>query len=94
MLKIDVEGHEWAIVDDLMKKGILTSQVRHFLLEWHLFPDWPEKNEYQRLFHVYERLKKSGFVEYFKGPHPKRLDPERFNIQGDIEFINSKFAYH
>ena len=92
VLKIDTEGHEWTIVNDLLKKGILTSHVRHFLLEWHLFPDWPSKTDYPRLFHVYDRLKRSGFREYFKGPHPKSLDPEHFNIQGDIEFINSRFT--
>ncbi|KAK7092649.1 uncharacterized protein [Littorina saxatilis] len=92
VLKIDVEGHEWAVVDDLLKKNILTSQIRQFMLEWHLFPDWPSKDGYSGLYDIYRRLKEAGFTEYSKHAHPRNLNPDKFNLQADDRFVNTKFT--
>nr|XP_022327267.1 methyltransferase-like protein 24 [Crassostrea virginica] len=48
-LKIDVEGHEWSVIDYLLQTG-LTSRIRHFSLEYHIFPDWPAKALYPNLY--------------------------------------------
>lgn len=89
-LKIDVEGHEWSVIDYLLKNGI-TSRIRHFSLEYHIFPDWPDKTRYPDLLRTYKRLKEAGFYKYFTGIHPLNHTPKKFNIQADVCYVNIKF---
>uniref|UniRef100_K1PN51 Methyltransferase domain-containing protein n=1 Tax=Magallana gigas TaxID=29159 RepID=K1PN51_MAGGI len=89
-LKIDVEGHEWSVIDYLLKNGI-TSRIRHFSLEYHIFPDWPDKARYPDLLRTYKRLKEAGFYKYFTGIHPLDHTPKKFNIQADVCYVNIKF---
>lgn len=89
-LKIDVEGHEWSVIDYLLKNGI-TSRIRHFSLEYHIFPDWPDKARYPDLLRTYKRLKETGFYKYFTGIHPLNHTPKKFNIQADVCYVNIKF---
>lgn len=89
-LKIDVEGHEWSVIDYLLKNGI-TSRIRHFSLEYHIFPDWPDKARYPDLLITYKRLKEAGFYKYFTGIHPLNHTPKKFNIQADVCYVNIKF---
>lgn len=89
-LKIDVEGHEWAVLDYLITTGI-SSRIRHFSLEYHIFPDWPSKAMYPDLLRTYKNLKEMGFYKYFTGLHPLNHTPRRFNIQADVCYVNKKF---
>lgn len=89
-LKIDVEGHEWSVIDYLLKNGI-TPRIRHFSLEYHIFPDWPDKARYPDLLRTYKRLKEAGFYKYFTGIHPLNHTPKKFNIQADVCYVNIKF---
>ncbi|XP_059146513.1 uncharacterized protein LOC131934455 isoform X2 [Physella acuta] len=91
VLKIDIEGHEWDVVDNLMETNMFPS-IRQFMLEFHLFPDWPVKEDYVYLYKIYTRLREMGFREYSVGPHPKTLNTEHFNNQGDSEFVNAFFS--
>jgi hypothetical protein len=38
VLKIDVEGHEWAVIENLLQDKMFL-KIRQFMLEYHLFPD-------------------------------------------------------
>ncbi|XP_062577504.1 probable methyltransferase-like protein 24 isoform X2 [Saccostrea cucullata] len=86
-LKIDVEGHEWSVLNYLIKTG-MTSRIRHFSLEYHIFPDWPSKALYPDLLNTYRTLKEKGFYKYFTGIHPLNHIPKDFNIQADVCYIN------
>ena len=90
VLKIDVEGHEWAVVENLFETDMFP-QVRQFMLEWHLFPTWPVKEEYVHLYKVYTKLRDMGLREFSTGPHPKTLKVGSFNNQGDSEYVNIFF---
>ncbi|XP_013066312.2 uncharacterized protein LOC106054816 isoform X1 [Biomphalaria glabrata] len=90
VLKIDIEGHEWAVIDNMMETGVF-KYVRQFMLEFHLFPDWPVKEDYVNLYQIYTRLREMGFSEYAVGPHPKTLKEDKFNNQGDSEYVNIFF---
>ncbi|XP_061164781.1 uncharacterized protein LOC133173769 [Saccostrea echinata] len=86
-LKIDVEGHEWSVLDYLIKTG-MTSRIRHFSLEYHIFSDWPSKALYPDLLNTYRTLKEKGFYKYFTGIHPLNHTPKHFNIQADVCYVN------
>ncbi|KAK0059360.1 methyltransferase-like protein 24, partial [Biomphalaria pfeifferi] len=40
---------------------------------------------------IYTRLREMGFREYAVGPHPKTLKEDKFNNQGDSEYVNYFF---
>ncbi|KAK3087731.1 hypothetical protein FSP39_009832 [Pinctada imbricata] len=90
LLKIDVEGHEWAVIDYLIDNGFLP-KIKQFSLEYHLFPDWPKKSDYTKLLSTYKRLHDEGFRKFYTGIHPLFHDPEKFNIQADIGYVNFNY---
>ena len=51
VLKLDIEGYEWDIVDNLIETGMFKF-IRQFILEWHIFKDLPTKAEYVRIYKV------------------------------------------
>ncbi|OWF48692.1 uncharacterized protein LOC110452764 isoform X2 [Mizuhopecten yessoensis] len=87
VLKIDVEGHEWAVIEYLIQGGFLP-RIKQFSLEYHLFPDWPKKSEYPKLLNIYKQLSASGFKKFMTGLHPLNHKPESFNIQADVGYVN------
>lgn len=78
------------MIDYLLQTG-LTSRIRHFSLEYHIFPDWPAKALYPNLLQTYKRLKEAGFYKYFTGLHPLDHRPKHFNIQADVCYVNVKY---
>ncbi|XP_005107106.2 methyltransferase-like protein 24 [Aplysia californica] len=90
VLKIDVEGHEWAVMENMMETDMF-QYVRQFMLEYHLFPTWPAKEDYVHLYKLYTKLREMGLREFAIGPHPKTLKVDKFNNQGDSEYINYFF---
>ncbi|KAK3800454.1 hypothetical protein RRG08_004866 [Elysia crispata] len=93
VLKIDIEGFEWKVLDNLMETGEL-KLLRQFLLEFHLFPRFPPMHDYVKLYKSYTKLRKEHrFLEFSVSPHKQTLVKERFNVQGDSQFVNSLFLY-
>ncbi|XP_060063199.1 probable methyltransferase-like protein 24 [Ylistrum balloti] len=90
VLKIDVEGHEWAVIEYLLQSGLLP-RIKQFSLEYHLFPDWPAKSEYPKLLNIYRQLSQSGFKKFWLGLHPLDHKPESFNIQADVGYVNMRY---
>lgn len=64
VLKIDVEGHEWDVIDNLMETNMFPS-IRQFMLEFHLFPDWPVQEDYVYLYKVVHFLTTYHFSDWF-----------------------------
>ncbi|CAL1547638.1 unnamed protein product [Lymnaea stagnalis] len=90
VLKIDIEGYEWDVIDNMMETDVF-KYIRQFMLEFHLFRDWPVKEDYVYLYKIYTRLREMGFREFSIGPHPKTLKANSFNNQGDSEYVNAFF---
>ncbi|KAK3739719.1 hypothetical protein RRG08_003950 [Elysia crispata] len=93
VLKMDIEGFEWKVLDNLMETGEL-KLLRQFLLEFHLFPRFPPMHDYVKLYKSYTKLREEHrFLEFSVSPHEQTLVKERFNVQGDSQFVNSLFLY-
>ncbi|CAG2227221.1 unnamed protein product [Mytilus edulis] len=90
VLKIDVEGHEWAVIENLFEDKIFT-HVKQFMLEYHLFPDWPSKSDYSKLLRTYKKLHDIGYHKFVTAMHPCTHIPEQFNIQADVAYVNTKY---
>ena len=90
VLKIDTEVHEWAVLENLMESDVFRC-VRQIMTEFHIFPDWPKKVDYVRLYQIYNRFREMGFREFHIGPYNLRLKKDNFNNQGESEFINYLF---
>lgn len=90
VLKIDVEGHEWAVIEYLLQSGLL-NRIKQFSLEYHLFSDWPAKSEYPKLLSIYRQLGRRGFKKFWTGLHPLDHRPDRFNIQADTGYVNMRY---
>ena len=86
-----MEGHEWAIIDYLLKNGYF-NQIKQFSLEYHLFPDWPPKSDYMKLLRTYKSLNDIGLRKFYTGIHPLNHHPEKFNIQADIGYVNFMYG--
>ncbi|CAL1537193.1 unnamed protein product [Lymnaea stagnalis] len=54
VLKIDIEYYEWAVLDNMFETDLLKN-IRHLLIEYHLFPNRPDKGDY--VYHYHVRLK-------------------------------------
>ena len=92
VLKIDIEGTEWAVLEDMLQTDVLR-QVRKFLVEWHMFTTWPPRDECTKIYHTYNRLLQLGFKEYKVRPCCHQVDHKILNTQGDVLFVNTAFPY-
>lgn len=90
VLKIDVEGHEWAVIENLLRDNVFTN-VKQFMLEYHLFPDWPAKSDYSKVLRTYKKLHDLGLSKFVTAMHPCTHIPEKFNIQADVAYVNKKY---
>ncbi|MGC4122184.1 MAG: FkbM family methyltransferase [Myxococcales bacterium] len=69
LLKVDIEGSEWAFFADLFKKDLLARLgVKVLLAELHLGPKWGA--EPKDLIDLVDRLASKGFVLYRKEFNP------------------------
>ncbi|PVD35094.1 hypothetical protein C0Q70_06375 [Pomacea canaliculata] len=66
VLKMDIEGYEWDVTRDLLDSGILSS-VPQFLVEWHLFKDFPPRERVPDAVETYFRLNDMGFQLFVTG---------------------------
>ncbi|RUS81340.1 hypothetical protein EGW08_010907 [Elysia chlorotica] len=93
LLKIDIEGFEWDVVENMRETGEL-ELLRQFSLEFHLFPKFPPMEDYVHLYKTFTNLREEmGFAEFSAHPHPKTLEKDKFNLQGDSQFVNTLFRY-
>jgi len=90
VLKIDVEGHEWAVIENLLQDKMFP-KIRQFMLEYHLFPDWPAKSDYPKVLRTYKQLHDLGFAKFVTAMHPLTHIPKKFNIQADVAYVNTKY---
>ncbi|XP_076434556.1 putative methyltransferase-like protein 24 [Babylonia areolata] len=91
MLKIDIEVSEWEAVRHMLDSGILT-QVKQFVVEWHIFPDMPPRERFQQLIKVLSDLERAGFKPMGRHAHPLDRHWELLNIQSDVSYVNTHFA--
>jgi hypothetical protein len=66
-MKIDCEGSEYEILDELIASRQL-ARVGAFLIEWHFRPGKPLPGE------LADRLADHGFVVHLPGPLPPQAD--------------------
>ncbi|PVD20497.1 hypothetical protein C0Q70_18653 [Pomacea canaliculata] len=66
VLKMDIEGYEWNVTRDLLDSAILSS-VPQFLVEWHLFTDFPPRERVPDAVDTYFRLNDMGFQLFVTG---------------------------
>lgn len=48
---MDIEGYEWAVLANMMETGVF-NYIRQYMLEFHLFPDFPLKQDYVYIYTV------------------------------------------
>ncbi|XP_052095397.1 uncharacterized protein LOC127730832 [Mytilus californianus] len=90
VLKIDVEGYEWNIIKYLLQENLFQN-IKQFMLEYHLFPTWPSKEDYPKLLKIYKSLHDIGLLKFVTAMHPLNLKPKSFNIQADVAYVNILF---
>ncbi|XP_071091549.1 probable methyltransferase-like protein 24 isoform X1 [Haliotis cracherodii] len=90
ILKMDVEGHEWLVLKDLLETGMLTT-VKQFLIEWHLFTDFPKRADYIGFLKAYDAMKKLGMVTFKHQFHHRIFDESKLRLQADAGYVNTLF---
>ncbi|KAK6990341.1 methyltransferase-like protein 24, partial [Biomphalaria glabrata] len=91
VLKMDIEGYEWGVVDNLLETDVL-KQVRQFLIEYHLFPSFPARAEYVYLYQTISRVREMGFREFHYGDEPRNINEANFNNQRVVDYVS--FFFH
>ncbi|KAK0069662.1 methyltransferase-like protein 24, partial [Biomphalaria pfeifferi] len=92
VLKMDIEGYEWGVVDNLLETDVL-KQVRQFLIEYHLFPSFPAKVEYVYLYQTISRVREMGFREFYYGDEPRNINEANFNNQRVVDYVSFFFQH-
>lgn len=90
VFKMDVEGYEWGIMDNMMETGVL-KHIRQYLLEYHLFSNFPLTEEYVYLYKTVATFREMGFKEFGVYHHADQRNMKPFNNQGDCEYVNAFF---
>ncbi|XP_046345078.2 probable methyltransferase-like protein 24 [Haliotis rufescens] len=91
VLKVDVEGFEWAMMRQMLDTGII-HRVRQFIIEWHLVRDFPAKQTYMDLLRLYYRMKDAGFRTFSVDFRFPGFSLKRWRIQSDVMYVNTKFS--
>ncbi|PVD35103.1 hypothetical protein C0Q70_06384 [Pomacea canaliculata] len=90
VLKLDIEGYEWDVTRDLLDSGILSS-VPQFLVEWHLFRDFPPRERVPDAVDTYFRLRDMGFQLFVTGGlYQGFRSGTSFRIQAEVAYLNTK----
>ncbi|PVD35101.1 hypothetical protein C0Q70_06382 [Pomacea canaliculata] len=88
VLRMDIEGYEWDVTRDLLDSGILSS-VPQFLVEWHLFTDFPPRERVPDAVETYFRLNDMGF-QSFHIVSLYRGSPTSLIMQAEVAYLNTK----
>ena len=90
VLKIDIEIYEWPVVANFLQDEMF-KHVRQFLVEWHIFPNEPNRAEFQQMYKTITALEKVG-IKYFYVDSGSRYHHYRYwNSQADMCYVNTKF---
>ncbi|TDO23141.1 FkbM family methyltransferase [Pedobacter duraquae] len=84
-LKIDIEGHETALIPDLAEE---LNRVEFLFLEYHSFMDGE-----QTLDTILAHLKRAGFRYYIQQAYPKKFPFINREIFYDMDFMCNIFCY-
>ncbi|XP_025076229.1 uncharacterized protein LOC112553316 isoform X2 [Pomacea canaliculata] len=87
VLKMDIEGYEWNVTRDLLDSAILSS-VPQFLVEWHLFTDFPPRERVPDAVDTYFRLNDMGFQLFVTGGFYKG-SATSLRMQAEVAYINT-----
>ncbi|XP_048236394.1 probable methyltransferase-like protein 24 [Haliotis rufescens] len=90
VLKVDVEGFEWFMLQQLIDTGLM-ERVRQFYVEWHLIRDFPKKANYFDLLRTYYKMKEIGFRTFSNDFKFKGYTEKRWRLQSDALYVNTKF---
>ncbi|KAH9500740.1 Methyltransferase-like protein 24 [Bulinus truncatus] len=91
ILKIDVESTEWTVLNNIVETDMLKN-IRIFLIEYHLFPTRPFKEDYVNFLKSMTYLRELGFREFFYEPCCLRTsNPNDFNYQAHVGYVNFNF---
>ena len=87
ILKIDIETHEWLVIDNILKDGLLKN-VRQLQIEWHFF-NRTDKALYKIGYDAHRRLTQEGFHQFHMSPWMRIHDPGKmWNSQADSAYVN------
>ncbi|CAH1786682.1 unnamed protein product [Owenia fusiformis] len=68
MLKVDIEGSEWAVIPNMFKTGMLHN-IKQLAMEIHTFGRNTSIEFYKRAYRAMEMLDKAGFRRYYSEPN-------------------------
>ncbi|XP_071097453.1 uncharacterized protein [Haliotis cracherodii] len=91
VLKIDIEVYEWAVTANIMKDQLFP-QIRQFLVEWHVFPNVPSRENFKDIYDAYMSLKEAGLRSYLKSSCCRYHHYKYFNSQADMAYVNTKLT--
>ncbi|XP_067667585.1 uncharacterized protein [Haliotis asinina] len=90
VLKIDIETSEWPAVKDIVESGLF-SKIRQFSVEWHLFPEYPSKQEFAGFYENVMAMKKQGLRTFKSHFHTKAYSDKAFRVQADVNYVNTLY---
>ncbi|XP_059147904.1 uncharacterized protein LOC131935509 [Physella acuta] len=92
VLKFDIESYEWQVLDNIIETDML-KYVRHLLIEYHLFPSRPAKEDYVLYYKMMRHLRRLGFKEYLFETTESLDSAETFRYQSHVMYVNTKFVW-
>ncbi|XP_033759773.1 methyltransferase-like protein 24 [Pecten maximus] len=90
VLKIDVEGSEWDVVEYLLENGMLP-RIKQFLTEWHIFSNWPHRSKNPKNLELFRRIQQAGFKKFSSYMHTLIHNPEWVHLQADTFYVNTLY---
>lgn len=89
ILKIDIEGSEFAVLDNILADGLI-SKVKQLLIEYHIFDAAREKHKHY--YEIVNRLHKAGMKIFYSKHSSMTYCNKRFFYcnQWDVGYLNSK----
>ncbi|XP_021359640.1 uncharacterized protein LOC110454462 [Mizuhopecten yessoensis] len=90
VLKIDIEGHEWKVIEYLLDSGLLP-RIKQLLLEYHIFKDWPQRSENPKNLYLYRKMIQAGFKKFSSKLHTLQHNPSWVHLQADTFYVNTLY---
>jgi len=90
LIKMDVEVNEWAILEGLLKEGLL-HRLPQLLMEWHLFDDSPPRSHYKKIHQDYMSFQKLGFQKFWMRNEGRNHWLPKLRTQAETAYININY---
>ncbi|VDI21826.1 Hypothetical predicted protein [Mytilus galloprovincialis] len=87
ILKLDIEGYEWDVLENIVQEGLL-SKVKQLEVEYHIFPDFPKREKYVDVLKTFQSLWKLNFRRYYKFVHQFTPNENMAHLQADVAYVN------